>query len=56
MWVCGDLLAADIGLTASPITCFIGSLSYVVQLLREDSLVETNPPTQSGSTARILWL
>lgn len=37
MWVYGDLLAAGIGLAVSPMTCSIGALSHVVQILREHS-------------------
>lgn len=56
MWVYGDLLVAGIGLTVSPMTCFIGVLSHVVQVLQVHSQVETSRPLQFGSTARIVWL
>lgn len=56
IWVYGDLLAAGIGLAVSPMTCSIGALSHVVQILREHSQVETSRPLQFGGTARIVWL
>lgn len=49
VWVYGDML------TASPMICFIGPMSYVIQLLREYSQIETSRPLQSGGTAGILW-
>lgn len=54
MWVYGDLLAVDTGLTTSPMTCFMDAPRYVVQPLPDDSQVETSPSLKSGSAARIL--
>lgn len=52
----GDLLAASTSPTISLMTCSIGDLSQVVQLLREHSQVEASRPLHFGDTARIVWL